>query len=233
MPPAQPPGTRSPDDGLGVRAPVQDALVTHPVKVDRPAFTVQEVFGQRRTRTGIAHEGVQAQQMALGWRNPDQFRCHYYDPVPNEGIAFCNEELPLAAGLIGGATPGARFIANSPRLRGLRAEAEIALAPGDITLEQAADRLATRVPVDRQTAWEEAVFFAGSPGLGLAYQTGKLQILNLLAAAAERHGASFGLQQFHDRLLREGHIPLALQGRELLGLHDQQHQAERLAEVPS
>jgi hypothetical protein len=180
-------------------------------------------------RTGIVHEGVHAQQLALSWRHPDPIRRHYYDSVPSEGIAFYNEELVLASGLFDDAPASAEFIANSQRLRALRVEVDIALAVGDLTLDQAADHLAEAVPMDRATAWQEAAFFAGNPGQGLSYQIGKMQITELLADCVRDAGDTFDLQTFHDRLWREGNVPLALQRWELLGRRDRLDEADRLA----
>jgi hypothetical protein len=178
-------------------------------------------------RTAIVHEGVHAQQLALAWRHPDPARRHFYDSVPNEGIAFYNEELMLISGVFDDSPAGAEFVANAMRLRALRVEIDIALALGELTLEEAAERLGRLVPMDEETAWEEAVFFAGNPGQGLSYQTGKLQILDLLAAAAREDG--FDLQDFHDRIWREGNVPFALQRWELLGDRDQLDAADRMA----
>lgn len=180
-------------------------------------------------RTAIVHEGVHAQQLALGWAHGNPARRHFYDSVPNEGIAFYHEELMLLSGLFDDAPASAVFIANAMRLRALRVEVDIALAVGDLTIAQAADRLAEAVPMDRQTAWEEAVFFAGNPGQGLSYTTGKLAILDLLATATRVLGDAFDLRGFHDRLWQEGNVPLALQRWELLGLRDQLDEADRLS----
>lgn len=182
-------------------------------------------------RTAIAHEGVHAQQLALAWRHPDPARRHFYDSVPNEGIAFYNEELMLTSGLFDDSPAGAAFIANAMRLRALRVEIDVALALGELTPDEAAGQLARLVPMDEETAWEEAVFFAGNPGQGLSYQAGKLQVLDLLAAAAGDDGLD--LQDFHDRLWREGNVPLVLQRWELLGDRGQLDTADQLAaDVP-
>jgi hypothetical protein len=207
----------------------QDALRYVPEPHDDlPYFALAEA---RDPRTGIIHEGVHAQQLALSWRHPDPIRRHFYDSAPNEGIAFYNEELMLLSGLFDSAPASAEFVANAMRLRALRVEVDIALALGDLTLDQVADRLAEAVPMDRQTAWEEAAFFAGNPGQGLSYQIGKLQILDLLATCQRHQGDAFDLQAFHDRLWREGNVPLALQRWELLGLRDHLDTADRLADT--
>ena len=112
-------------------------------------------------------------------------------------------------------------------LRALRVEVDIALALGELTLDQAAERLRRLVPMDEETAWEEAVFFSGNPGQGLSYQTGKLQIQDLLAAAAGQAG--FGLRAFHDRLWQEGNVPVSLQRWELLADSSHLTAAGRLA----
>jgi len=70
------------------------------------------------------------------------------------------------------------------------------------------------VPMDAGTAREEAAFFAATPGQAMTYQIGKTQILGLLADASRRDG--FTLRGFHDRLWREGNVPIALQRWELL-----------------
>ncbi|WP_431896627.1 DUF885 family protein [Nonomuraea sp. bgisy101] len=194
---------------------------------DLPYF---ELAAARDPRTQIAHEGVHAQQLALSWRHPDPVRRRYYDSAANEGIAFYHEELMLQSGLFDDAPHSAVFVANAMRLRALRVEVDLALALGDLTLDRAADVLAEAVPMDRATAWEEAVFFSGNPGQGLSYQIGKLQVLDLLATAVRGQGEAFDLGAFHDRLWLEGNVPLSLQRWELLGLADHIEEADRLAD---
>lgn len=207
----------------------EDAIryVTEP-HPDLPYFDAAAAIDPR---TAIVHEGVHAQQLAFAWKHDNPARRYFYDSVPNEGIAFYNEELVLLAGLFDEAPASAIWVANAMRLRALRVEVDIALALGDLTIEQAADRLADAVPMDRATAWDEAVFFAGHPGQALSYQIGKAQIMELLATASQRLGDRFDLQEFHDRLWREGNVPLVLQRWELLGLRDQLDEADRLAGV--
>jgi Bacterial protein of unknown function (DUF885) len=172
-------------------------------------------------RCGIVHEGVHYQQLALSWRHPDPIRRHYYDSGANEGIAFYNEELMLQAGLFED-KPSTRSVMYSfMRLRALRVEVDVSLALGAISIEEAAEYLERRVPMDRGTAREEAAFFAALPGQGLTYQVGKSQILNFLADAARSEGEAFDLQQFHDYLWLNGNVPIALLRFERLGLRDE------------
>jgi uncharacterized protein (DUF885 family) len=122
--------------------------------------------------------------------------------------------MVLAAGLYDDA-PGTReIIYNFMRLRALRVVVDVQLALGELDIEGAAGLLETAVPMDRETAREEAAFFAATPGQALTYQVGKTQILALLSDASRRDG--FSLRAFHDRLWLEGNVPIALQRWELL-----------------
>nr|WP_279579077.1 hypothetical protein [Fodinicola feengrottensis] len=94
---------------------------------------------------GLIHEGVHAQQQALSWRHPNPIRRHHYDSLPTEGIAFYHEEMTLLGGLFDDRPHSATRIANFLRLRALRAELDVLLALGEITLAQASDRLVRTV----------------------------------------------------------------------------------------
>ena len=175
----------------------------------------------RDTRAGIVHEGAHYQQLALSWRRARPVRRHYYDSGANEGIAFYNEELMLAAGLFDDAPHTRVTMANFMRLRALRVLADTGLATGRLSIAEAADMLEQQVPMDRATAAEEAAFFAETPGQALTYQIGKTQILALIADAVRVQGDGFDLRTLHDSLWVNGNVPIALQRFELLGLTDE------------
>ena len=112
-------------------------------------------------------------------------------------------------------------------------EVDIRLALGDFTIEQAGDYLARTVPMDRETAVEEAVFFAFNPGQAITYQVGKLQILRFLADARRQLGEDFSLREFHDFLMENGNVPIALQRWELLGDKSAVYRLDALGEPPA
>lgn len=168
-------------------------------------------------RAGIIHEGAHYQQLALSWRHPRPLRRHYYDSAANEGIAFYNEEMLLAAGLFDEAPRTREIIYNFMRLRALRVVVDVQLALGEVDIDGAAAMLESAVPMDRATARQEAAFFASTPGQAMTYQIGKTQILGLLADTVLAKGEAFDLQEFHDRLWTEGNVPISLQRFELLG----------------
>jgi hypothetical protein len=179
-------------------------------------------------RAGIVHEGAHYQQLALSWRHPRALRRHYYDSTVNEGLAFYNEELMLASGLFDDAPRTREIMYNFMRLRALRVEVDVRLALGELDIDAAGDYLRRAVPMDEETAREEAAFFAAFPGQAFTYQVGKSQILRLLADCASAEGNEFDLQRFHDRLWREGNVPISLQRWELL---DDDGDLRRIAEL--
>jgi len=207
------------DDLTSVARPHDDAVRYVPEPSEDIGFF--DLANARDPRTGIVHEGVHAQQLALGYTHPDPLRRCYYDSGANEGIAFYNEELLLQAGLFDDAPHSQLTIARFLRLRALRVEVDVRLATGDLDVAAAAALLAETVPLDEATAAEEAAFFAATPGQALTYQIGKLQILRLVSDASRLRGGAFSLRRLHDELWRNGNVPLSLLRWELLGLRDE------------
>lgn len=180
-------------------------------------------------RTQIAHESHgHYLQLVLSWAHENWIRRHYYDSGSNEGLAFYNEELMLQAGLFDDAPRTREIIYNFMRLRALRVEVDVKLATGEFTIPQAADYLRTMVPMDAETALQEAAFFASAPGQAITYQIGKLQILRNIADAKLKQGEKFSVRAFHDYLWKNGNVPLSLQRWELLGLRDDLDAADKL-----
>jgi hypothetical protein len=170
------------------------------------------------TRPLMIHEGVPGHyfQMAWSWHHPDPIRRHYYDSESNEGIGFYAEEMMLQAGLFDTTPQIKEDIYSMMRLRALRVEVDVRLALGEFTLEQAADYLASTVPMDKETARGEAAMFASTPGQAITYQIGKLDIIRMLSDARRKQGEGFKLQTFHDYVWLNGNLPFSLQRWEML-----------------
>jgi hypothetical protein len=171
----------------------------------------------------LVHEGVPGHyfQLVRSWAHPDPIRRHYYDSGANEGIGFYAEEMTLNAGLFDSRPRSREIIYSFMRLRALRVEADVKLALGLFTAQQAADYLSQTVPMDARTAQGEAFSFAAGPGQAISYQVGKVQILKFLADAQRARGAKFNLQEFHDFVWINGNVPIALQRWEYLGMRDE------------
>jgi len=171
----------------------------------------------------IIHEGVPGHyfQLVLSWKNSDPIRRHYFDSNANEGIGFYLEELMLQFGLFNDSPRTKEIIYSFMRLRALRVAADVNLALGNFTMNDAAKYLAATVPMNYKSAIGEAKFFAQTPGQGMSYQTGKIQILKFLSDAKLKLGDKFSLKDFHDYLLQNGNVPIALLRWEYLGLNDE------------
>ncbi len=199
---------------------------------DLPFFDLAAAMDPRLL---IAHEGVPGHyfQMAVSAANPDPIRRRYIDSGANEGIGFYVEEMLLQAGLFTFSPQSRELVYQFMRLRALRVEVDIRLAIGDFSIEEAADYLARTVPMDRETATQEATFFASSPGQGISYQVGKLQILRFLADARLDQGESFTLRHFHDYLMTNGNLPISLQRWEYLNREDDVQRLKALDDRPA
>jgi hypothetical protein len=168
------------------------------------------------------HEGIPGHyfQLCLSWKQENPIRRHYYASTANEGIGFYAEEMMLQAGLFDDpATAGhtREIIYNFMRLRALRVEVDVRLALGQFTLDQAAKYLHDKVPMDMETARQEAIAFATGPGGAISYQIGKLQIVKFLADVRLQQGDRFNLRTFHDFVWKNGNVPISLQRWEYLG----------------
>jgi uncharacterized protein (DUF885 family) len=165
------------------------------------------------------HEGIPGHyfQLCLSWKHDDPIRRHYYDSGANEGIGFYAEEMMLQSGLFDDSPHMREIIYNFMRLRALRVEVDVKLALGEFTLEQAAKYLQEKVPMDAETARQEAIAFSTGPGQAITYQIGKLQIVKFLADARMQQGDKFNLRAFHDFVWKNGNVPISLQRWEFLG----------------
>jgi len=165
------------------------------------------------------HEGIPGHyfQLCLSWKHEDQIRRHYYDSGANEGIGFYAEEMMLQAGLFDDSPHTREIIYNFMRLRALRVEVDVKLALGQFRLDEAAKYLHDNVPMDEQTARQEATAFSTGPGQAIDYQIGKLQIMKFLAEAQMKQADHFSLRAFHDFVWKNGNVPISLLRWEFLG----------------
>jgi Bacterial protein of unknown function (DUF885) len=193
------------------------------IKTPSPDRGYFDLSTARDPRCIIVHEGMPGHyfQKVMSWTHEDPIRRHYYDSSANEGIGFYAEEMMLQAGLFDDSPRTREIIYNFMRFRALRVEVDVKLSTGEFTIEQAADYFLKTVPLDRDTAMEDATFYASVPGVGISYQTGKLQIMKLLAEARLAQGDKFNLREFHDFVWKNGNVPIALLRYEYLGKTDE------------
>jgi uncharacterized protein (DUF885 family) len=188
-----------------------------------PAAGYFWVADAKDPRIQIDHEGTVGHygQLCASWQNPDPVRRHFYDSGANEGIGFYAEEMMLQSGLYDDSPHTREIVYNQMRLRALRVIVDVKLALGISTPEQAADFLEHNVPMDATDARTEVIEMGELPGQKIAYQTGKLQIVEMLEDARLKQGNKFNLQKFHDFVWLNGNLPIALQRWEYLGMDDE------------
>ena len=127
----------------------------------------------------------------------------------------------LQCGLFDDSPHTREIIYHFMRLRALRVEADVKLARGEFTIPEAAQYLAQTVPMDEETALDEAASFASNPGQAITYQIGKIQIMKLIADARIQLGDNFSLREIHNFIWLNGNVPIALQEWEYLGNRQQ------------
>jgi uncharacterized protein (DUF885 family) len=171
----------------------------------------------------IVHEGTPGHyfQLCWSWAHPNPIRRHYVDSGPIEGLGFYAEEMMLQHGLFDDAPHTREIIYRFMRLRALRVEVDIKLATGEFSIKDAGHYLAETVPMDAETAEDEAASFASNPGQAISYQIGKIQILHFLTAAKMKLGDKFNLREFHNFVWQNGSVPVTLQQWEYLGRSDE------------
>jgi hypothetical protein len=202
------------DDFTGPLRLHQDGVRWTPKPSDRLGYFENSIAHDPRPI--LVHEGIPGHfmQLSLGWRNSDPIRRHYYDSGANEGLGFYAEEMMLQAGFFDDSPHTREVLYNFMRLRALRVEVDIKLASGEFTVDQAAGYLASKVPMNPDTARSEAAMFSTQPGLAIAYQAGKLQITQFFADARLRAGNRFDVKAFNDFVWRNGNVPIELQRQE-------------------
>ena len=112
-------------------------------------------------------------ELCVSWKNPDPIRRHYYDSGANEGIGFYSEELMLQSGLYDDSPHTREIVYNQMRLRALRVIADVKLALGTFTPEEAVDFMQHNVPMSQEDARAEVVEMDETPGQKISYQIGK------------------------------------------------------------
>jgi len=97
---------------------------------------------------------------------------------------------------------------------------DVKVALGIFTPDQAIAFLQHNVPMDAADAREEVVEMGELPGQKISYQTGKLQIMQMLQDAQLNQRDNFNVESFHNYMWLNGNLPIALLRWEHLGLDD-------------
>jgi uncharacterized protein (DUF885 family) len=152
-------------------------------------------------------------------------RVNFIDSSRVEGWAFYLEEMLLQAGFLADHQKAREIHYILQAKRAARIAPELLMHSNDWALQEALQALTSRTPYwmapDDDTAIYDLALYLRQPGLGINYYFGKLQIEQLLAELGHEQGRDFDLQQFHDRFLASGLIPISLIRWEMTGRDDQ------------
>ncbi|MDM7915046.1 MAG: DUF885 family protein, partial [Candidatus Eisenbacteria bacterium] len=188
--------------------------------LERRIQRVVSALEQHRTWMGpyAAHEGVPGHhlQLSIARLHPDPLRSLLQDNPFVEGWAMYAEEMFWRAGGLGDSLEAQYRVLNSWRGRIRRVFYDVHVECGDWTLQEGADfRHSAR---RGQGEVDEDVLRAINwPAQLVCYFSGKMQILELKEAYRKKLGPAFTERKFHDALLAEGSIPVALMRAKLLG----------------
>jgi len=165
-------------------------------RMDKQALTLHEAV------PGHVFQGAVARSIA----GLPEFRKYYGNSAYNEGWALYAESLGADLGLY--KDPYSRYgQLSSERFRAVRLVVDTGIHAFGWTREQALEYFKTHAPeetsaeIDRYISW---------PAQALAYKLGQLEIRELRAEAESTLGSRFDVREFHDAVLRDGVLPLAL-----------------------
>ena len=158
----------------------------------------------------------------LAGRDERPIRSRYRDRGRSEGWAFYLEEMMLQSGLLEELPRTRELYYIFQIARAVRNRAEALMHTGDFTVADAVDYMVGNTPfMDEDVARVDAEIYLKTPGSGIAYQMGKLQIEALLMDRALQLGDGFSLRGFHDEFLAAGWIPISLIRWEMTGYDDE------------
>jgi uncharacterized protein (DUF885 family) len=204
------------------------------VTLPEPTWTLQQVeehmagFNRGTVISTAIHEAYPGHYVQFLWvqRAPTKVRQLLGCGSNAEGWAHYTEQMMLDEGY--GRTPGvsededAVFLKlrlgqlQDALLRNARYVVGIQMHTADMTFEQAVEFFEKEGYQSRSNALRETKRGTSDPTY-LVYTLGKLQILKLRDDYRKKTGASFRLQDFHDRFLQQGFPPLKIIRRAMLG----------------
>jgi uncharacterized protein (DUF885 family) len=142
------------------------------------------------------------------------FRLDFYPHAFGEGWGLYAEKLGIEMNLY--KTPYDHFGRLSYEMwRACRLVVDTGLHAQGWSRERAADYLASHTALSTQEVRTEIDRYIAWPGQALAYKMGELKILELRAKAKHLLGQRFDVRAFHDAILDNGGVPLAILERQI------------------
>lgn len=163
------------------------------------------------------HEGYPGHHLQLSWANAHRSRLRRIVDAPMfvEGWGFYCEDLFHEHGLYDDA---ARLWQLKDQLwRALRVVLDVDLHCGDEDVDGAVRALVEIADLEAPNARVEVRRYAETPTYPLSYAIGKAEFVAMRDRVQDAEGESFDERRFHERLLRNGTLPIPLAEQALLG----------------
>ncbi len=155
-------------------------------------------------------------QLSVANRIVSKVRRHFCTPVLIEGWAFYCEQMMGEEGFY--VDRRSRVLQLKDQLwRSLRIVIDVGLQTRGMEVEEAARQLQELVCLEAPTARGEAYRYTRTATQPMSYAVGKEEILRLREEYRRRRGPAYLAQEFHDRLLSFGSIPVSLIAERILG----------------
>ena len=143
-----------------------------------------------------------------------KFRRFAWYGAMGEGWALYCESLGPELGLY--TDPYQRIGAlNDEMLRAVRLVVDTGMHTGQLNREQAIAYMLDNMPTSEADATSAIERYMAWPGQALSYKVGALKIRALREKYAQQLGKKFSLSNFHDELLKDGVMPLAVLERKM------------------
>ena len=157
------------------------------------------------------HEGVPGHHLQISLAQeqtglPDFRRYEMYDAFV-EGWAFYSEQLGKEVGFY--QDPYSKYgMLENQMWRAVRLVVDTGVHSKHWTRDQMVQYFHDHTAMDDITIQEEVDRYIAWPGQALAYDMGRLEILQLRAEAQKALGKNFDIRTFHDEVLDSGALPL-------------------------
>lgn len=164
-----------------------------------PALTLHEAV------PGHHHQNA----LSLELENVPEFRLNLYFSAYGEGWALYAEKLGVEMGIY--QTPYEHFGRLSYEMwRACRLVIDTGIHSQGWPRQQAIDFLASNTSLSSANVRAEIDRYISWPGQALAYKLGELKIWELRRLAEQTLGEQFDLREFHDAVLGNGALPMAM-----------------------
>jgi uncharacterized protein (DUF885 family) len=178
------------------------ALFYAPAGVERPRY---------RLPTLVHHEAIPGHHFQISFAHEaglPGYRAGLSFTAYAEGWALYVERLAWELGAYDDDPLGDLGRLQDELFRAVRLVVDTGLHAKRWSYEDAVEYMLENAGLDEDYVRSEVVRYIVLPGQATAYKIGMLKMLELRDRAAERLGESFDLADFHNRVLREGSVPL-------------------------